>query len=392
MGNKSEIYAITDVSHSTDSSGTSYDTSTSLIRENFRFGDDRPNFAQVIADGGNATNWLHGVLYNVKIQPGFVKGVCTQCGPGAQEQISTFCGLGINWVDNDDNSFPADLQLESQAIARQRAWTKLSELQSGSFNGYAFLGEFSETVKLLKNPLKESIKLTRDLLSVRGKASIKDFGDLWLQYRFGILPLLSDINEINQIIQQKAEERIRERYRFYGKASRSDTTQYQNGSPGFIAAGYGFTDKIYDAETIIRLGIQTSLLDGSSDSYSRALQTLDISKVLPGAWELVSWSFLIDYFVNVGSIISASSTSSTVLSWSSESNVSTITHRTTVTDWISTWPEGFEIIASQPKTVTIKRREVIRQGGTLEIPPLTFTLPGSDIRLKNIAALLTKFL
>lgn len=392
MGYKSSPFLLVDNSYSTDIDGNKYDTSTSLFQTNYRLGDDRPNFAQIIKDGGNATNDLHGVLYSGKVDPGFVVGQCTACGPDAQTVYSTFCGLGITWDNDDDVIFPPDLQDESKAIARSRAWSKISEIQRGSFNGYVFLGEFAQTARMLTNPLKESIKLTRDLLKVRGKASIKDFGDLWLQYRFGILPFISDMSEISKLLSEQTEERVRERFRFYGKASKSITEKYESSSPGFIATAHGYTDKIYDAETIIRFGMQTNLIDSTSTLQSRALSTLDLTKVLPAAWELVPWSFLIDYFVNIGDIVATVSESSSVLSYNVESNIKTVTKRTTVKDWVSAWPEGFEIISQTPKTVTVKRREVHRKGGTLEIPPLTFTLPGSDVRLKNIAALLTKLL
>lgn len=392
MGFKSQPFLLTDDSFSTDIDGNKYDTSTALFKTNFRQGDDRPNFAQVIKDGGNATNDLFGVLYSGKVQPGLVVGQCTACGPDAQTVYSTFCGLGITWDNDDDVIFPPDIQEESKAIARSRAWSKINEIQSGSFNGFVFLGEFSQTARMLTNPLKESIKLTQDLLKVRGKASIKDFGDLWLQYRFGILPLISDMSEISKILSEKSEDRIRERYRFYGKASKSITEKYESSSPGFIATAHGYTDKIYDSETIIRFGVQTNLIDTASTLQARVLNTLDLTKVLPAAWELVPWSFLIDYFVNIGDIIGAASESQSILSYSVESNVHTVTKRTTVKDWVSAWPEGFEIISQTPKTVIVKRREVLRKGGILEIPPLTFTLPGSDVRLKNIAALLTKLL
>lgn len=392
MGYKSSPFLLVDNSYSTDIDGNKYDTSTSLFQTNYRLGDDRPNFAQIIKDGGNATNDLHGVLYSGKVDPGFVVGQCTACGPDAQTVYSTFCGLGITWDNDDDVIFPPDLQDESKAIARSRAWSKISEIQRGSFNGYVFLGEFAQTARMLTNPLKESIKLTRDLLKVKGKASIKDFGDLWLQYRFGILPFISDMSEISKLLSEQTEERVRERFRFYGKASKSITEKYESSSPGFIATAHGYTDKIYDAETIIRFGMQTNLIDSTSTLQSRALSTLDLTKVLPAAWELVPWSFLIDYFVNIGDIVATVSESSSVLSYNVESNIKTVTKRTTVKDWVSAWPEGFEIISQTPKTVTVKRREVHRKGGTLEIPPLTFTLPGSDVRLKNIAALLTKLL
>lgn len=391
MGTKTKPYFVVDACYSQNSIGRNIDCSTSFFGTNFRTGDDRPNFAQVIRDGGDATNSLNGVLYTVKVQPGLLLGRRLNM-PGAIVQSSTYCGLGISWSDNEENYFPPGIQDESKAIARSRAWSKLSALQSGSFNGYTFLGEFSDTVKLLRSPLKQSIKLTQDLLSVKGKASVKDFGYLWLQYRFGILPLLSDMSEISKIINDKAEDCIRERYRFYGKASSSVTSKYQNGSPGFVVLCDGYADWIYESETIIRFGLQTNLLDTTSTLQSRALNTLDINKVLPAAWELVPWSFLIDYFVNIGSIIEASSESQSILSYSVESNITSVTKRTSVTKATSGWPEGFEILELTPKVITIKRREVKRQGGTLEIPPLTFTLPGSGVRLKNIAALLTKLL
>lgn len=130
-----------------------------------------------------------------------------------------------------------------------------------------------------------------------GRVSVTDISSLWLAYRYGLMPLIYDVQGIIALIQRKYGE-----VRLTARAKKS-TTWVDESRPK--AGPYGYNDSYeyhyrteYTAE--IRAGV---LYAAKTDFYSAAGLTIDR---VPGAlWELVSLSFVVDWFINIGDTLNA---------------------------------------------------------------------------------------
>jgi len=284
---------------------------------------------------------------------------------------------------------------EAQASARGKAYNKVYSLQRGT-NNQIFLGELRETVDLLRHPFEKSVKLIHAFGDEVTKRNFKTFSkasaDSWLEFRFAILPLISDIKAIIALINGKNNlEKLG--YRYYAKAESVSFLPNDLGSFAWYPAITNGYDKM-TAECIIHFGVVSERIHFAEAASDRLIDSIsDLSDIPSTIWEITPWSFLIDYFVNIGDIILASTTGTQILSYTSESNIYT-QERNVI---LQGFGPAYGVGPTNPKLVlpgslSVFHRSVDRSGGSLAIPPLSFSLPGGGIRLTNIAALLTKFL
>lgn len=363
-----------------------------LVFNSSRTGVELPRHRSLIQMGSNATTALtafsESITQNV---PGQMIGVDKSQVTGKQAVATSRFFLPSKPSELIDPS------LSNAAVARatSKAYGKIRELQS-PLNGQVFLGELKETINLLRHPIEKSVRLTEALIIKRNKLKNvpKAAADSWLEYRFGILPLISDINQIISLASDIADKEAHLSYRCYGKAESTSVSVTSDPLPAI----FGFTmgtrvEEVRRYECIIRFGVLASHLDKHETFSSRIVASLDdLSSVPITAWELIPYSFLVDYFVNVGDLITAAVTGTSALSYTSRSIIRSriVTTQCFTVDGIgSNWVvDKTKFI---PKTFVAQRRDVQRDGTQLGIPPVVFSLPGSNIRYLNIAALLASF-
>jgi hypothetical protein len=116
------------------------------------------------------------------------------------------------------------------------------------------------------------------------------------------------------------------------------------------------------------------------------------SEFVPTAWEVLPWSFLADYFANIGDMLSASVTDTSNVAWVSKSDIRTteLTMTSTfgsATTFPPTLKKSINIV--RPGNMVLTHKSVTRSANVgVPTPSLYFTYPGSNGRLANIAALL----
>lgn len=128
-------------------------------------------------------------------------------------------------------------------------------------------------------------------LGITGAKKSRRFGsDLWLEYSYGWKPLMNDLYELNQLVHQILYRPIEIEGRGFGKSSYTDDWLY--------------ADRLYvrgsnDAS-------HSTVLRGSLSSKALyLLQNAGLVNPLSVAWELVPWSFAIDWFMPVGQTLEA---------------------------------------------------------------------------------------
>lgn len=118
----------------------------------------------------------------------------------------------------------------------------------------------------------------------------KSFASNWLEYHFGWTPLLGDIHDAMEVLRQPVHAAQKSR----GKATHVDG--YRN----IIDTPYssGFYRENWTTSVL-----QCIYVNGVADEAAFSLEQLGLNNPLALAWEAVPYSFVVDWFANVGNIL-----------------------------------------------------------------------------------------
>jgi hypothetical protein len=293
-----------------------------------------------------------------------------------------------------------------QAVAAQR-----------SLQGMVCLGELGGTLRQIVHPakaLRESVsryfskaeKFARKVkkkryLTVVGQSydarrrrdMVKAITGCYLEAQFGWKPLISDIDSA-----AKAAARIityRPPFQFVHGHARTDglgTPEINQMAYGALSiktvlqSGYNYESKLYG----------TVSLNNGWDGHFRDLGFTP-ADWLPTIWELIPYSFVVDYFTNIGDILEAVSLCGATFGWV---NKGTLLNRfrnaiscEPVTPLTFSNPLFHRQVSSftHGKLFSITRRDVNRSPytGSL-IPALEFTIPGLGTQWVNMGALVAQ--
>jgi hypothetical protein len=129
--------------------------------------------------------------------------------------------------------------------------------------------------------------------------------------------------------------------------------------------------------------------DHATLAGSAVLAGFDPLQIIPTAWELLPWSFLIDYFSNIGDVLETAVVSRSNIAWT---NVSEIVEQK-IQVYSTVAGKGFQIgddveVDGKPSTAIRVLRTVNRfQPGSLGIPAIQLELPGRPAQFANMTAL-----
>lgn len=363
-----------------------------------------PNWQSVVRAGGNATTTLTGSKY---------------------EASWSWATAGEEWTRTDGNGYecfgaeyfghpnypnilatqpaPPGSVVTSVTNRCIRKFLARAESIRSSIEAGQDFGEYKETLHGITNPLSE---LRRHVLGyfprvkrLKGlykdaKSLTKALADTYLEWTFGWKPLASDIADAIVGAQNRSRFGDRAAIRVsatdnYQVAKPSTTNMSSFGGLGNIQ----MTSRITGEYSVCMYGmIRTGAVKGAI-SRNQDLQ-LDLPHFIPTIWDLIPYSFIVDYFVNVGDIIRSLSVVDSQFIWGGQD---------TVTKYINEFTDIIIADGSQPPYMT-KSFSYARGGNarfTLKnvsrsvlvpsglIPRVQFTVPLSDKPWINMGAILT---
>jgi hypothetical protein len=198
------------------------------------------------------------------------------------------------------------------------------------FSGLTFLGEIRQSLKMIRKPalslregledyLKALKKRSRGIpMSTAGRRTRKRIlADTWLEFSFGWTPLVSDLKSAVIAVARLDAEKdglIHRRSRVSARGSAQAANLYSLGvyglgsEPTFMPIW--LTRKDFATKEVIYrayMDYTTAVPTGSAERLLE-LSGFSFKEFIPTAWELIPWSFLVDYFSNVGDILEAFTT------------------------------------------------------------------------------------
>jgi hypothetical protein len=163
-----------------------------------------------------------------------------------------------------------------------------ARIYSQGWDALTFLSELHKTIRLVKD---FTIHLREILANRKASLTANDLANEWLKGRYGWRQMMFDVQDINTAIANLNESRKR----FSERAGQTYTERNET-SYNYSIGQYGaFTIDVIDRVTI---GIRGSV------SADITPPTVQFNPVITG-WELIPFSFVIDWFIHIGKTLNA---------------------------------------------------------------------------------------
>jgi hypothetical protein len=362
---------------------------------NFLQGEKRANWRQIVAQGGNATTPMIAKELSCTNVPMFYHGF-GNINPTTnvvsnmrrfKAQVALSSGAPSSMPSNAVDS-------KADNLARVKASRKIEQIMT-SFQGGVFLGELRETLRMIRNPaqaLRRGVGNYLDALKKRRRGSRsqreKILADTWLEYSFGWVPFINDLNDARTLLARRAKQLEQELIEFKAVASEAvDLGHFlQSYSSGITLRWY-----LHDKRSciVVYAGAVNSAATSPGLINSSALG-LSPRSWAPTLWELLPWSFLFDYFTNIGDVIQGWSNQTTSIAWGRqttiqlyESKAMAVPQSPPATGWGQTYSETFVPGEFHAQLKHVTRNPISNIGP----PSFAFEIPGFSTKWLNIAAL-----
>jgi len=217
--------------------------------------------------------------------------------------------------------------------------------------------------------------------------------DTWLEYAFGWAPLLNDLDEARKYLAKRRLQLDMEFVSFKAVASKANDNghaydQYLGGSAGLSVPIRWYRHNRRECIVVYRGAVSSKTI--GTPLINASSMGLSARSFAPTLWELLPWSFLIDYFTNIGDVITSWSNLTTALAWGcrteikrSETKAATFGQPNGKALWQLVYEEQF-VPGKYKSELKLVNRQSISSIGP---PSIQFELPGFGLKWLNLAAL-----
>lgn len=365
---------------------------TTVICSDTHTGTRNRAYKRLIAKGSNATTIASGTREEFRLSPAIehIYGATTSSGTDSHRKAVGYWNCNISALP----SLPPTTQLDlARNMAQTRFYKQLDEVMT-AFQGGTFLGELRETLHMIRNPAKALRGRFGDYLDAlkkgrRGskKQKQKFLADTWLEYSFGWSPFLNDLEEAKTLLERRQEQLVQELIPVLG-LGKAQSTSFSSQVKTDGVLNMRSLNMTVTESIVVYAGAVNSKASGTTLLDSAAIG-LSPRSFVPTLWELAPWSFAIDYFTNVGDVISAWSNQNVGLSWGRHTEIRSALIKPTA-QYANPDPALVRVFSHSyvPASGYASRRTFSRQPvTTVPVPRLAFELPGFGTKWLNIAAL-----
>lgn len=360
-------------------------------------------YKSIIRAGGNATTPLDGVKYQID---GSTYFSYTREGfyPIYDGRKYTYNAYGYPPYGWHSPAFSVSASLMNDIRNRaKRKFLDNAKSARSSFEAGQDIGEIKQTIASFVHPMESLKKLTLGYFSRLKKAKKqyrkapslhKALADSYLEYRFGWRPLALDLADAYSGLTNRL--RMKEVAPCYGSASGSERISSSFATPtwGFDSRMYLSTNAYVEYSYRIKGAIRLNLDKSGHIPVMQALQLSTLNDFAVTAWDLLPYSFVVDYFTNVGDIINAISFPSSDLTYICATERKTIVDSyDLILQRVADPPDGSFIWTGQGVQSSNTRFKVTsfnrRSLDDLDlVPSARFSVPTSSRPWENIGALI----
>jgi hypothetical protein len=199
-------------------------------------------------------------------------------------------------------------------MARNEAVTKaLLSIADGKVGMGENLGTLGQTARMLSSPLKalagglrsvwknDSLRpLIRESKRSLERKNIQNHAaDLYLQYVYGWKPLVQDIHGICELMKEEGVKPLLIHGRGVAKREIANSSHTED------LASYNSKTTVKDWHTSSKVSCNLWAEIDPDWQGARALNQLGLANPLALAWELSSWSFVVDWVLPIGPVLNA---------------------------------------------------------------------------------------
>lgn len=305
----------------------------------------------------------------------------------------------------------------AEATALRKIYKKIEAGQQ-QMKSLSFFAEFVDVLRQFGSPLHAVLKnydrhlspLEKRYWALTGSAKHRSdtwrkiIADTYLEWSFGMVPLLSDMRAASEALarfnlEPEGLQKFKPKLRLSSRGEATVSTHYTTG-PNNISNTYMVYNYVDQVSTL--RGVQytcgmhgSPTADFGSNERLLELYGVDLRKVPEALWEAFPWSWLVDYATNVGDIISAGCSVTTDVSWTCRSSLTQTTkiqaapvqagltvERIVNNGRIGSCSAGYAGFSEMVRTTMSRRR------ASLGFPPLVFDLDLNMSQEANLAAVL----
>lgn len=320
------------------------------------------------------------------------------CGPNGHQHEAYSIGSGtlpssLFYVDSGD--YLAIPTLNQQTLIDSAVNKAFSRVDVSDIQSMVMVAESTKTVASLVSIFKRLVKISRNIKTLRVKQlaqelSGKELADRYMEIRYALRPLMYDAKGTIAALSHKAGE-ANKRLTFRAGDSDKDQVVDEVVTPWSMTvpslgtnASLGH-DIIVTRESSIEVKVRAGILTALEQ-----LNTLNIwgmTQPVESLWELVPFSFIIDWFVNIGETIAAWTPNYGLTTLSSWYTIETKTYQYAGYSWDNVWtselsePYSWGTVQRQVRDCFVDQLVVKKE----RIPnPSRAILPSFDLRMNAL--------